>query len=503
MNDFEQPIFATKEIRTIENYIQNELRISGYSMMQKAAESVYDTFNQLSNKSRKIMVFCGAGNNGGDGFLFAKIAKINGFKITVVKIGDFANQSELCKKAEKEAAKSGVKIIGQNFESKLEPNIIIIDAILGIGLKNKVRSQQSEAINKINKYRNDHDNSLVMAIDIPSGLCANSGQALGVSIIADYTITFLGLKNGLFLGEGKIYNKKIIFSNLGIDYRKILNQMKACYYKLSTSINRLIPERKIDANKGDFGHALIVGGDYNMGGSIIMAAEAAFRLGAGKVSVLSRKEHFLPLLARLPNVMTYEANNQNDLVNIVKDKTVIAFGPGLGNSNWGQKLFDFFINYNPNIPKIIDADGLNILATKPNNYNLTNAILTPHPKEAARLLGYQTTKKIQDNRDEAIKKLQEKYQATIVLKGNNSLILGKESKLYLCSDGNPALATAGSGDILSGIITGLKANNFSNLMAALIGVNIHAQAADLFVKTNGKNGMIAPDLVQQILKIVN
>jgi hydroxyethylthiazole kinase-like uncharacterized protein yjeF len=281
------------------------------------------------------------------------------------------------------------------------------------------------------------------------------------------------------------------------------NKIAPKYFKLDDNLTKLIQPRKIDAHKGDFGHVLIAGGDYNMAGSVIMAAEAAFRAGAGKVSVLSRKEHFLPLLTRLPNAMTCEANSIDDLTKIIKDKTVIAFGMGFGNSNWGEELFNFFINYNPAIPKIIDADGLNILATKQRNYNLKNAILTPHPKEAATLLTI-TAKEVQKDRDLAIKKLQQKYQATIILKGNNSLILGQEQKLYLCPHGNPGMATAGSGDVLSGIIAGIKAsNNLSNTLSASLAVYIHAKAGDLFAKINGQNGMMATDLISYISKVIN
>ncbi len=503
MNNFEQPIFETKEIRKIEDYIQNNLNISSHRMMNEAAKASFEALlKKTDDKLRKVLVFCGAGNNGGDGFLVAKLAKIYGFEVLAIKVGNFDNQSALCQQMQREALESGVKIISDIDSLKIEQNSIIIDAIFGIGLKDEVRSQALLVINKINYFK-IHNNILVISIDIPSGLCANTGKILGGAIIADLTVTFLGLKTGLFLGAGKICNKEIIFSDLNIDYSGILSSINAKYFKLDDDLTKLIKPRKIDANKGDFGHVLIVGGDYNMGGSVIMAAEAAFRAGAGKVSVLSRKEHFLPLLTRLPNVMTCEANSSDDLIKIATDKTVIAFGMGFGNSNWGKELFDFFINYNKAIPKIIDADGLNILATKQLNYNLENTILTPHPKEAANLLAI-TTKEVQEDRDLAIKKLQQKYQATIVLKGNNSLILGKEQKLYLCGHGNPGMATAGSGDVLSGIIAAIKAsNNLENALAASLAVDIHAKAGDLYAKVNGQNGMMSTDLIGYISKATN
>ncbi len=276
--------------------------------------------------------------------------------------------------------------------------------------------------------------------------------------------------------------------------------MSAINFLSKTEISKLIPQRKTDANKGDFGHVLIVGGDQGMAGAIVMVAEAAYRSGAGKVTVLTHEKHFPALISKLPCAMTSSANSTKELQEIIKGKTVIAIGCGLGKSSWSKKMLRFFIK--TNLPKIIDADALNLLSTSKIKYDLQNSILTPHPSEAARLLGYNTGQ-IQKNRQSAIQKLQEKYQATIVLKGSGSLILADNQKLYQCQFGNPGMAVAGMGDVLTGIIAGLVAQKISLDQAAILGVNIHALAGDLVKEKQGEIGILPTDLIKQIPTIIN
>jgi hydroxyethylthiazole kinase-like uncharacterized protein yjeF len=272
-------------------------------------------------------------------------------------------------------------------------------------------------------------------------------------------------------------------------------EFKDGYYLLpADKIPKLFPQRKIDANKGNFGHVLVVGGDYGMGGAVIMAAQAASRSGAGRVTVLTRPEHWTALLTNAPNIMMAQGN----LEEIIANKTVVVLGPGLGKSDWSRKLFNFFIK--SDLPKVIDADALNLLSESTEKYNLTNAVLTPHPLEAARLLGVNVNE-IQNNRKAAIEKIHQKYRAIMVLKGHNSLVLGE--KLYLCPYGNPGMATAGMGDVLTGIIGGLIAQKMEIEQAAILGVSIHAAAADRVSSLQGAIGMIPQDIINNIPFIIN
>lgn len=263
---------------------------------------------------------------------------------------------------------------------------------------------------------------------------------------------------------------------------------------------RNLPPRKRDSNKGDFGHVLIIGGDFGMAGAVIMAAEAACRAGAGRITVLTHQENFAPLLARAPNVMTavMTVNNKENSQKIFDGKTVIAIGCGLGKSKWGRGLFEMAMA--ENLPKIIDADALNILAEGKKNYDLSNSIITPHPSEAARLLGL-STGVVQQNRKLAAEKLREKFGAVVVLKGEGTLILGEN--FYRCNRGNPGMACAGMGDVLTGIIAGLVAQNLSLEDAAINGVNVHATAGDVVAKEQGEIGMMPSDLFLKIPRVIN
>ncbi len=256
--------------------------------------------------------------------------------------------------------------------------------------------------------------------------------------------------------------------------------------------------RKADSNKGDFGHVLIIGGDFGMGGAVIMSAEASYRAGAGKVTVLTREENWSALLARIPNAMTLPVNSL--ATKILANKTVIVIGCGLGKSEWAQELLALAMA--SDLPKVIDADALNILSESKKTFDLSKAIITPHVGEAARLLNISTSE-IQKDRKSAVKKLYEKFGAVTVLKGEGTLILGDKNIIHQCPYGNAGMATAGMGDVLSGIIGGLIAQKLENEIATIAGVNIHAIAGDLVAKKQGEIGMMPNDLFEFIPQIIN
>ncbi len=257
-------------------------------------------------------------------------------------------------------------------------------------------------------------------------------------------------------------------------------------------------KRQPDSNKGNFGHVLIIGGDFGMGGAVIMAAEAAYRAGAGKVTVLTREENWSALLARLPNAMTLPIDSSSE--KILANKSVIVIGCGLGKSEWARELFEMAMA--SNLPKVIDADALNILSESKKTFDLSNSVITPHVGEAARLLAI-STDEIQKDREAAIKKLYQKFGATSILKGAGTLVLSNTKTIYKCPYGNSGMATAGMGDVLSGLIGGLIAQHLNNAEAAIYGVNIHAFAGDLVAKKQGEIGMMPNDLFKYIPRIIN
>lgn len=256
--------------------------------------------------------------------------------------------------------------------------------------------------------------------------------------------------------------------------------------------------RKPDSYKNDFGHVLIIGGDHGMGGAAIIAAKAAYRGGAGKVTVFTRKENIVPLLVHLPNAMSVVSETLTE--EILANKTVIVIGCGLGKSSWAKKIFTKAMA--SNLPKVIDADALNILSESKKKFDLSNSVITPHVGEAALLLGI-STEEVQKNREVAVQKLYKKFNAVTVLKGNKTLVLGNNKIIHQCPYGNPGMATAGMGDFLSGLIGSLIAQHLENEKAAILGVDIHAFAGDLVAKKQGEIGMMPMDLLLYIPQIIN
>jgi ADP-dependent NAD(P)H-hydrate dehydratase / NAD(P)H-hydrate epimerase len=259
-----------------------------------------------------------------------------------------------------------------------------------------------------------------------------------------------------------------------------------------------LPPRKSNSHKGDFGHVLIIGGDYSMGGAVRMAGESALRVGAGLVTVATRPQNALMINAVRPEIMASGIKSSKNLLPLLRKATVVVIGPGLGTSKWGKSLFNIVVKQKK--PMVIDADALNLLSTGA-KINKTNWVLTPHPGEAARLLKT-TAQKIQDHRILAVKKIQQIYGGVAVLKGSGTLIAAKNKQTRRCDAGNPGMATAGMGDVLSGIIAGLIAQGLSLHDAAKLGVLTHAEAADRLARKNPKRGILAMDLLPEVRKLL-
>jgi hydroxyethylthiazole kinase-like uncharacterized protein yjeF len=287
-----------------------------------------------------------------------------------------------------------------------------------------------------------------------------------------------------------------MFSKINYSGKKIFMPQTAKQLNLK-ALRRLLPSRPRDAHKGLFGHVLVIGGDHGMAGAVRMAGEAALRVGAGLVSVATRSEHIGIVSTARPELMCHGMHHPADLQKLLAHATVIVLGPGLGQSSWSQELFNTALTAEQ--PKIIDADGLNLLAHRPQKRN--DWILTPHVGEAARLLDC-TVEEIQKDRVGTAKKLHDKFDGVIVLKGAGSLIATKNS-MNICNAGNPGMASGGMGDVLSGIIGGLLAQRLELQQAAELGVCLHATAGDYAAKENGERGLLAMDLMRHLQRLVN
>jgi len=482
-----------------------EASIPGIQLMKRAGKSVFDTVLECWPHPEQITVYCGSGNNGGDGYIVAALAKLRQIPVTVIQVGDHRALKGDAKLAHDFACAQSVEMIAFDKTSTSVPEHgVIVDALLGIGLHGEVRVPFNQAIEQIN-----HSELPVIAVDVPSGLNSDTGHVHNICVKADLTVSFIGLKRGLFTALGPEHSGEIFFDDLEVApeiYETLHDEVK----KLDLDeLLDLLPARSRHAHKGDFGHVLIIGGDHGYGGAVVMAAESAARCGAGLVSVATHAEHIPVLLARRPEVMAHAVENYHALLPLLQKATVIVIGPGLGMTPWSEQLLYHAVHYviqeqakENKIPLIMDADALNMLAEGRVVTKLpAQVILTPHPGEASRLL--QThTQTIQQDRFTAIKQLQEKYRATIVLKGVGTLVASGQ-KISLCSYGNPGMATGGMGDVLSGVLGALLAQHLSPQDAAELAVCLHGAAADQLVETGGERGLLATDLIPVIHQLIN
>lgn len=462
---------------------------SSLGLMQQAAWSITQQLIVLfeNHATKNIAVWCGQGNNAGDGYFIASYLKQTGFHVEIfaAELGDSTDLQYAV-----DFAKENNVQVHQDFEVSKTFDCHI-DALFGIGLNRELNDYWQHAIQQFNEQA-----GLKISIDIPSGLQANTGRILPSAVKADHTFTVLGLKAGLFTGQGKEYTGQIHLVNL----IPIDQELKPLAYLTPTHIR--LPKRLAFGHKGSYGHVLVIGGHEQMGGAVIMAAEAAFHAGAGKVTVICHRNHHQAILSRAPNIMLRDINglDENGIKDILSQVDAVCFGMGLGRDDWSQQIYQQwfnFLNQASHLEVVLDADALWFLAKQPEKLGL-HVYATPHPGEAATLLG-SSTAEIENDRIDAIYTLQQKYSGQWVLKGAGSLSL--ENNLYICTQGNAGMGTGGMGDILAGMIASLKAQFHKDITLHEI-VTLHAQAGDELAK-QGMRGLQAYEMNQAITQVVN
>jgi len=403
------------------------------------------------------------------------------------------------------------------------PNSVIVDALLGTGLTRAVAGEYAVAITHINAAQ-----AAVVAVDIPSGLSADTGSVAGVAVVADLTVTYIGMKQGLLTGRGRDFAGTIVFSDLDVPESIYRGEHTPAASARRIDINdatQFLPPRLQSSHKGQHGHVVVLGGDYGYGGGVILAAEAALRAGAGLVSIITRSAHRLAILARRPELMVLGTEDEDpQLLALLNKASAIAIGPCLGLGTWSRELLQHALSVQlaNKVPLVVDADGLRLLAEKPVGSTGTkrnNWILTPHPGEAAQLLDC-SIDQVQQDRFAAVTALQSKWGGSCLLKGSGSLICSaaagtstststntntntNTNEIALSTEGNPGMATAGMGDVLSGITASLLAQGLSPADSLRCAVVIHGEAADLAREIAGPRGMLATDLFLYIQQLVN
>jgi NAD(P)H-hydrate epimerase len=483
-------IYSVAAVRETDRAAIEDHGIPGYTLMTRAGEAAVEAARARFPEARRWQVLCGAGNNGGDGYVVARLAAADGIAVSVLSLADpAALQGDAATAYGDFAADGGVVL---PWQGELDGDAdLLVDAILGSGLEREVGGEFARAVEAVNAH-----GAKILALDIPTGLHGDTGAVLGCAVRADLTITFVGLKTGLFLGEALDYRGELEFADLQVP-AEVRQGIQPSLRRIDDALlMERLGRRRRTGHKGDYGHVLIIGGGEGMPGAVRLAAEAALRTGAGLVSVATHPAHAALLVASRPELMPHGVSKPQDLAVLLERADVVAFGPGLGRSEWARALFDLVRDLS--LPAVWDADALNWLAEQP--HRSEHRVITPHPGEAGRLLA-RSSLEVQADRPGALSALVEQYGGTVVLKGAGTLV-SAESVPYLCTAGNPGMGSAGMGDVLTGIIAALVGQGLDIASAAAVGVEVHARAGDR-AAASGERGMIASDLLAELRTVVN
>ena len=482
-------LYTAEQVRAIERAAIDRCGIAVPELMRRAADAAFAALRRRWPDARRIAVLAGSGNNGGDALLVGALALQHGLDVDAFALAGSPGKDAA--KARASFVEAGGRVASIESADDLEDADVIVDGLFGIGLSRAIEGTAVALIERLNATRR-----AVLAIDIPSGLCADTGMRLGTALRADATVSFIAWKRGLFTGDAA--------GCIGVAELAPLDVPSAAYEDivpdaalLEGTATAALPERRGNVNKSHFGHVLAIGGDLGMGGAVRLAGEAASRTGAGLVSVATRALHVSALIAARPELMVRAIEQDGTIADLIARASVIAIGPGLGQQEWGVSLWN--AARAADRPMVVDADALNLLAREPRV--LRSAVLTPHPGEAARLLGCETSE-IQRDRFAAARALAQRYESVVVLKGAGSLVADPAGRVRVCPWGNAGMASGGMGDVLTGVIAALLAQGLSPWDAACAGVALHARAGDR-AAGDAPRGLLASDLFDALRELVN
>ncbi len=487
-----QKLYRADQVRLHEQEAAKLMGIDMFSLMQRAGASVYQHCVSRFPNTDNYLILVGIGHNAGDGYVAALTAANAGKNVTVCAIEPKREVQGDVAKAKQAWLASGGKVV-QFSPYLIDKADVIIDALLGTGINGVIRTEFANVIDLVNE-----SSCPVVSIDVPSGLDANTGDALGDCIQATATITFVGIKLGLTTGAGKQACGKLIFEDLGIG--KVFSELaRSDASALDFKHFKGLAPRPVHSHKGTYGRVLCVGGNKGMSGAIRLSAEAALRTGTGLVKVFAHEDSVLQICSGRPELMV----SSSGLETALAWATCIVIGPGLGQDEWSKTTFDTVMEYCHHNPKpiVIDADALNLKAVNTTFVALPDCVITPHVGEAARLLNVHIDE-VEANRFNYARQCAQRYDATCVLKGAGSIV-DNQSHSWVCRHGNPGMATAGMGDVLAGILGSLMSQGLSTEMACQYGVSIHAKAGDIVAKEYGQRGLLASDLFNTVRVLIN
>lgn len=483
-------LYTAEQVRAIDRVAIDDLGIPGPELMRRAASAAFALLRRRWPQARRLLLLAGVGNNGGDAFLLGVLALRDGMTVEALSLSDASTGDAAAARAAFVAAGGTIRLAGDT--SELPAADVAVDGLFGTGLARPLGGAAASLVQRLAAAHLP-----ILALDLPSGLDADTGAPRGVAVRAVATICFVAWKRGLFTADAADFCGARELADLDIPDRARAG-IDVDATLMDATIDRLLPRRFANSNKGHYGHVLVAGGDVGMGGAARLAAEAALRCGAGLVSVATRAVHVAALLAGRPELMAVGVESTADLAPMLERASVVAVGPGLGRAEWGRAVFAAVLRAGR--PGVLDADALNLLAMSPHALPAAT-VLTPHPGEAARLLGTDADT-VQGDRYAAVRELAHRYQAVCVLKGSGSLVATPGGRVALCPWGNPGMATGGMGDVLTGVIAALLAQGLDAWEAACLGVAWHARAGDL-AAGNQPRGLIASDLFGPLRQLAN
>ncbi|MEX0707817.1 MAG: NAD(P)H-hydrate dehydratase [Woeseia sp.] len=487
-----QPVFSVAGVRAIDKAAIDGGVVGSYALMTRAAQFALDVAVTEFAGVTEWLVLCGGGNNAGDGYVLARLALAEGISVNVVELADPARLRGDAARARSDFVAEDGRV--EPWDGTLEPGSgLLVDAMLGSGLDRDVAGAYRAAVDALNGY-----GAPVLALDVPTGLHGDTGAVMGAAINADVTATFVGRKAGLYLGAGPDNGGRLRYSALGLPASCSAGVQPVMRLVTPSLLQDRLPRRPRQSHKGDFGHVLVIGGAPGMPGAARLAGEAALKSGAGRVSVATHASSAAVIPAGRPELMCHAVDDAAALAPLLDAATVIAVGPGLGQSDWSAMLLAAAEATGK--PLVADADALNLMARCPERRG--ERIVTPHPGEAARLLD-SSAAVVQLDRLAALAALKDRLGGTVVLKGNGTLVSSADGPPWLNLSGNPGMASAGMGDVLTGIIAGLLAQGLDPESAAIAGVHVHGCAADVAASNGGERGLIASDVLDELRPWLN
>ena len=490
MPSIHRMLYTVDQLRRIDRRAIEVGAIPGFELMRRAAQAAFASLQRRWPEAHRLLVVAGPGNNGGDAFLLAALARSAGMTVTVVASNRQSNDDALA--ARNTWRDGGGEILIADPNTDLPGADVLVDGLFGTGISRPPTDETRVLIERMNAFAGKR-----LALDVPSGLDSDNGMAPGAVFHADATVSFVGWKRGLFTADGVDCCGDLELDTLGIPYSAFAG-IDGDARLMDAGMVSLLPPRLRNVNKGRFGHVLVIGGDAGMAGAVRLAAEAALRTGAGLVSVATRAGHVGAINAARPELMVHAVDGPQSIEALIERSSVIALGPGLGQRAWGHAHWDRALRSTK--PVVIDADALNLLARDERSLP-AGSVLTPHPGEAARLLGCDTAA-IQSDRYAAVRELARRFSAVVVLKGAGSLVADRDGQVALCPFGNPGMASAGMGDVLTGVIAGIIAQGLDAWDAARLGVVVHALAGDR-AAAGIPRGLVASDLFAPLRECLN